>query len=75
MADRHDEFSWRRFSIGVARRLGIRTGHPPDEDLHSADEDAWSSGPAVAVDNALTQLLAEHWPDEDPEDYLPGIAG
>lgn len=59
MADRHDEFSWRRFSIGVARRLGIRTGPPPDEDLHSADEDAWSSGPAVAVDNALTRLLAE----------------
>lgn len=59
MADRHEEFSWRRFSIGVARRLGIRSGPAPDEDLQVPDHDAWSSETAAPVDNALSRLLVE----------------
>ncbi|MBB5744709.1 hypothetical protein [Brevundimonas variabilis] len=59
MADRHGEFSWRRFSISIARRLGIPARPAPHEDLLGADQDAWSSAPAAPVDNALSRLLGE----------------
>jgi len=59
MADRHGAFSWRQFTLGVARRLGIRTRSASDEDLRAFGLDAWSSEPTAPVDNGLSQLLAE----------------
>lgn len=57
--DRRDEFSWRRFALSIARRLGLPRANAPDDRELIEDIDRWSGSVPKSDQTPLSDLLDE----------------
>ena len=57
MADRRDEFSWRRFALSIVRRLSLPSANASDDREVFEDRDRWSGSAPKSDPTPLLALL------------------